>query len=41
MVEKRYLHTLVGRKGEGQSLMGGWGGVPKAPPTHSCPCGMV
>lgn len=44
MVEKRYLHTLVGRKGEGQSRGGGaskapshpqlsvWGGVGRKSP---------
>lgn len=30
MVEKGYLHTLVGRKGGGQSLSGGEG-FPRAP----------
>lgn len=39
MVEKRYLHTLVGRKGEGQSECV-WG-LPKPPPTHSCLCGVM
>lgn len=38
MVEKRYLHTLVGLKGQDQSLSGR---ASQAPPTHSCPSRMV
>lgn len=44
MVEKRYLHTLVGRKGEGQRSRWGRGGgvgASQVPPTHIRLCGRI